>query len=76
MRDDQFKLIQTVEDTHFWYRARREIIESVLINHKLLTNKFLVLEIGSANGTNIQYFKSRFNVIKGSEINTEAINIA
>lgn len=76
MLDEQFKLIQSIEDTHFWYKARREIIESVLLSHQLLTKKFSVLEIGSANGTNIQYFKSRFNVIKGSEINTEAINIA
>ncbi len=76
MIDDQFKLIQTVEDTHFWYKARREIIESVLQSHQLINKSFSVLEIGSANGTNIQYFKSKFNIIKGSEINTEAINIA
>ena len=55
MRDDQFKSIQIIEDTHFWYKARREIIESVLQSHQLLNERFSVLEIGSANGTNIQY---------------------
>lgn len=76
MLDEQFNEIYLLEDTHFWYKSRREIIESVLQSHKLLNEQFSVLEIGSANGTNIKYFKSRFKHIKGSEINTEAINIA
>ena len=45
MIDQQFLEIQTVEDTHFWYKARREIIEKVLSKFDLLDKRFSVLEI-------------------------------
>ncbi len=76
MNSEQFQEIKLVENTHFWYKARREIIEEGLKSHKLLEDNLSVLEIGSANGTNIEYFKKYYNKIKGSEINEEALNIA
>ena len=76
MDDKQFHQIYEVENDHFWYKARREIIEEVLKAHNLCQNQFSVLEIGSANGANHQYFKHYFKSVKGYEINLEAISIA
>lgn len=72
----QFQEIKEVEDTHFWYKARREIIESILRKNNLLNDTFTVLEIGTANGANIAYFKKYFATMKGSEINEEALKNA
>lgn len=76
MIDEQFQHINQMDDVYFWYKARREIIKNVLDRYQLLNGKLDALEIGSANGKNIEYFGAYFNNIKGSEINLEAINIA
>lgn len=76
MRDEQFQEMEMVEETHFWHKARREIIDAVLKKNALLNQNASVLEIGAATGANIRYFKHNFKVIKGVELNSEAIDIA
>ncbi len=76
MIDKQFTEISLLEYSHFWYKARREIIKSVLSHFKLLNKTFAVLDIGAANGTNIEYFKSDYPHIKGMEINDNALEIS
>ncbi|TXI92357.1 MAG: class I SAM-dependent methyltransferase [Neisseriales bacterium] len=76
MNQEHFHDMFAMEETHFWFRARREIIASVLDNQNLLDSKLEVLEIGSGTGGNLVYFRQFFSDICGSEISIDAINYA
>lgn len=76
MNQEHFHDMFAMEETHFWFRARREIIAKVMESQNLLDSKLEVLEIGSGTGGNLVYFKQFFSDICGSEISSDAISYA
>ena len=70
--------LDKLEDRHFWFKGRREIILSVLKKYAPLerSSNFKVLELGCGTGGNLVFFEKYFPQICGSEINDLAIEIA
>jgi cyclopropane fatty-acyl-phospholipid synthase-like methyltransferase len=68
MNYEQFQDMDCMEETHFWFKARREIIQNTLAAHCLDYRELSVLEIGCGTGGNLKYFKSIYSNIVGCEI--------
>jgi 2-polyprenyl-3-methyl-5-hydroxy-6-metoxy-1,4-benzoquinol methylase len=71
----QFDLHAKIEDIHWWFRARREIIFSVLKRYVPVNQDMLLAEIGCGTGGNLKYFKKYYRVT-GSDISPEAVKYA
>lgn len=67
-----------LEKNHFWFVARRKIIETVLGRFINLQNSknLDVLEIGSGTGGNLKYFSEYFPKIKGIEPDKDALKLS
>jgi SAM-dependent methyltransferase len=76
MNYEQFQDMDCMEETHFWFKARREIIQNILAAHCLDHRELSVLEIGCGTGGNLKYFKSIYSNLVGCEVSEDAINFA
>lgn len=76
MNFEQFQDMDRMEETHFWFKARREIIQSILIAQNFANRELTVLEIGCGTGGNLKYFQSTYSDIVGCEVSEDAIKFA
>ena len=66
--------MRQVEDSHWWFNGRKNIIAHVLSSLNLPTNG-LILDAGCGTGGNLELL-SRFGHVKGVEFDDEAIAMA
>ena len=66
--------MRQVEDSHWWFNGRKNIISHVLSTLNLPTNG-LILDAGCGTGGNLELL-SRFGHVKGVEFDDEAISMA
>lgn len=71
----QFSLHAAVEDRHWWFVARREIIFEILRRYVPRNHHKLVLEIGCGTGGNLRYLQGHYRVT-GVDISPEAVSFA
>ncbi len=69
-----YEKMSSVEDTHWWFSARRNIISAVLERLRLPNNTD-ILEVGCGSGGNLEMF-SRFGNVYGVEYDSYALEKA
>lgn len=75
MNENEFKLHAELEDTHWWFRARREIVIDRFL-HLLEPNpKTHVVEIGCGTGGNLKEL-SRYYSVLGVDVSSVAVQYA
>jgi SAM-dependent methyltransferase len=74
MRPDIYQAMARVEDGHWWFRARRSIITSVLASLRLPPNA-AILDAGSGTGGNLAMLSS-FGRVSAMELDEEARELA
>ena len=75
MSENEFKLYDTLEKDHWWFKARRNIL-AVFLNIIEKTGEKTILEIGCGTGGNLIYLFQNFKKRIGLEINETAIKYA
>ncbi len=75
MDTSEFELHARIEDNHWWFKARREIILEVLKKYLPPNEGKTIAEIGCGTGGNLKFFKNFYQVI-GSDISAEAVGLA
>jgi SAM-dependent methyltransferase len=75
MDDRQHDLHSQLENNHWWFIARREIIRRLLFRVVPPSNDFTVVEVGCGTGGNLAYF-SRFYRSIGIDISPLAVAAA
>jgi SAM-dependent methyltransferase len=68
VRDEVYQSAAAAEDTHWWFRARREIILSLIPK---LPNDISILEVGCGNGGNLKSL-STLGQLSAIEMNQDA----
>jgi SAM-dependent methyltransferase len=71
----QFKLHAKIEDIHWWFRARRQIIFDQLKEYVPTGKGKVVAEIGCGTGGNLKLLKDHYQVI-GVDTSPEAVRYA
>jgi SAM-dependent methyltransferase len=74
MEHDIYLKMREIEDTHWWFAARRSIIESVIASLKLPPGA-RILDMGSGTGGNLSLL-SRFGVVTGIESDDTALMLS
>ena len=72
MDDSQFDIHAEIEDSHWWFKARREIIFDALKRYVSPNGKSMIAEIGCGTGGNLKFLKKWYRVI-GVDISPEAV---
>lgn len=75
MNDQEFKLHAELEDTHWWFRARREIIVERFLNILPKGRDRHVVEIGCGTGGNLKELGKYYRVT-GVDMSPEAVRFA
>ncbi|MCM2359443.1 MAG: class I SAM-dependent methyltransferase [Geobacteraceae bacterium] len=75
MDNSQFDLHAQMEDVHWWFRARREIIFDQLSRHVPPGEGQTIAEIGCGTGGNLKFLQEHFQVV-GTDISPEAVAYA
>jgi SAM-dependent methyltransferase len=75
MERTEFALHADVEDDHWWFAARREIILAVLAKYLPPGGGQLVAEIGCGTGGNLKFLQEHYRVM-GVDIAPEAVSLA
>ncbi len=75
MDTSEFELHARVEDIHWWFKARREIIFEVLKKYVPADEGKSIAEIGCGTGGNLKYLRKYYQVI-GSDISSDAVKHA
>ena len=70
-----YEQMAELDDRHWWYRARREIIADLIRREGNLPPKAEILEIGCGTGHNLQMLSS-FGHVDGLELDDEAREIS
>ncbi len=68
----QFDLHARLEDDHWWFTARREILFGVLKRHLPPDTGKVLAEIGCGTGGNLKFFQKYYNVM-GVDTSAEAV---
>ncbi len=74
MRNDQFKIHAEVEDDHWWFQSRREILIDQI--NKFQPDAKRVAEIGCGTGGNLRALSQKGFEVIGSDINPLATKLA
>lgn len=64
-----------LEDTHWWFRARRNIIGAALARYAPHQREHL-LEIGCGTGGNLRFFAPQFGAVTGVDASEDAVRYA
>lgn len=76
MQQHTYAIMNNVEDSHWWYVGRREILESFLerISSQLQTenNELRILDVGCGTGGNLEMLK-KFGAAEGVDVSDEAL---
>ena len=75
MNKDEYRLYSQVEDKHWWFRARREILKEIMLEISNKQNKS-VLDVGCGVGGNLQMLYNSFNRADGIDNDPEAVRYA
>ncbi len=75
MDTSEFELHARIEDVHWWFKARREILFEVLRKYLPPNEGKTIAEIGCGTGGNLKYFQKYYQVI-GSDISSKAAGLA
>lgn len=75
MDTTEFDLHAQVEDRHWWFVARRQIILALLAKHIPVGQDKLVVEIGCGTGGNLALLKNYYRV-EGGDVSPEAVQYA
>ncbi len=71
----EFKLHAELEDTHWWFKARRNIILTLLLRFSPIDVKHVV-EIGCGTGGNLKLLGRYVDKVTGVDVSSEAIEYA
>jgi SAM-dependent methyltransferase len=75
MTPEQFKLFARIEETHWWFVARRGIVQRV-INHLLTgVDNANIVDIGCGTGANIASLMDRYSCV-GVDLSQDAVSLA
>ncbi len=73
---EQFQLLRGVEDRHFWFVARREIVLKILRRFAPDTAELNVLEIGCGTGNVLRFFRQSTHWrLTGMDVHAAALEI-
>lgn len=72
MQDRELTLHASIEDRHWWFRARRHVMSSILESYGPAKWDHL-LEIGCGTGGNLRYFAAHFGSVTGVDLAEVAI---
>jgi len=75
MNDNEFKLHAELEDTHWWFRVRREIIIDCFLRTLTPDSQKRIVEIGCGTGGNLKEL-SRYYSVMGVDLSPEAVKYA
>jgi len=75
MERQVYDRLELLQDEHWWFRSRREILASVLGRLRLPTAKPTILEAGCGTGGNLEML-SQFGQLKAFEHDVEALDMA
>ena len=75
MDASEFELHAKIEDVHWWFKARREIVFELIKKYIPPNQGKLIAEIGCGTGGNLKFFKRYYQVI-GVDTNPEAVKFA
>lgn len=75
MHPAEFAAHAALEDTHWWFRARRNIIDAVLERSAPQQRQHL-LEIGCGTGGNLRFLANRFAAVTGVDASEDAVRYA
>lgn len=73
MDKEEFRKHYELEESHWWFAARREIIFSILKSHNLTHKEFYLLDAGCGTGFNLKFFRSQGKAF-GCDLSEEALN--
>jgi SAM-dependent methyltransferase len=68
----QFELHAKIEDIHWWFKARREIMFDQLKKYVPPGERKVIAEVGCGTGGNLKFLKNYYHVI-GVDISPEAV---
>lgn len=71
----EFNLQARIEDIHWWFRARREIILDLLKKYMPMGLNKMLAEIGCGTGGNLKFLRNHYQVI-GVDISPDAVRYA
>lgn len=73
MNSQVYEVEAQIEATHWWFRARRELVARFL-SGLALTDRAIILDVGSSTGTNLRLLKEMgFRKFQGVDTSPEAI---
>jgi len=75
MHAHEFSLHAEIEDKHWWFKARRNIILSLLSRYRCGEIKHLV-EIGCGTGGNLRSLSQHVDKVTGVDVSPDAVNYA
>lgn len=75
MKDEQFTLHARIEDSHWWFVARRRIVAKVVKRVLPANSRFTVVDVGCGTGANIGAFADSHDCW-GLDISETAIELA
>lgn len=75
MENSQFVLNAAIEDVHWWFKARRDILFEGLKRFVPPFQGKTVVEIGCGTGGNLKFFSSYYRVM-GTDVSPEAVSYA
>lgn len=75
LQSDQFKLHAEVEEIHWWFLARRRILQELVHNLIPPSKSTLVIDVGCGTGANIASFAKDYTCI-GIDTSAEGIRLA
>lgn len=73
MKENNYKLLYRLEGEHWWFRARRKIIASLIERYLILPKTPRILDIGCGTGQEIK-FLNRYGNVKGIDNSKEAVD--
>ena len=75
MTPEQFELHAKIEDTHWWFVGRRQIVEKIIDASVPGKKQKILVDLGCGTGGNIGIFQDKFDCT-GLDISEHAIDIA